>query len=146
LVYSSRSLQASSISPDYPRVILFGENSNLTLAFTGNPALPSYNDLEAIEFDPQSSRFSLRMLHLPGSNPSERLQVAEANPARCVVCHRPDPKSIWNSYDLWPGAYGSNDDVIYPGRSRRLWQSGLAVERLSSLSHAYRPNPEPFSR
>src|SRR4051794_24311568 len=49
LLHHSRSGQ--SASPENPRVILFGKDAKLILAFNGDPSQSNYHFLETIEFD-----------------------------------------------------------------------------------------------
>jgi len=86
--------------------------------------------------------------------------VSKPNPGRCLSCHSAaDPSSrlfsklpnlsryIWNSYDVWPGAYGSLDDyyfsenLIDPDELRRaVPQHSLTQEKMSLTRFASRVN------
>jgi len=109
-VYRSRGLQASLASPEWPRTILYGEDAKLILAFHKNPATPPVSSaddlLEIIEFNDAKAAFQFRVLHfVPGKDPLAK--EPEINPAVCKNCHGQDPRPNWDSYNLWPGAYGS---------------------------------------
>src|SRR4029077_525000 len=66
-VYKSRSPFRDSISPDYPRVILFTNDARFVLTFTGDTQKPGANLLESISFDPESARCTLRAYLLPAA-------------------------------------------------------------------------------
>ena len=59
-VYKSRSPFRDSISPDYPRVILFTNDARFVLTFTGDEKKPGANLLESLSFDAESARFRTR--------------------------------------------------------------------------------------
>jgi hypothetical protein len=110
LVYDSRSPFRDSISPDYPRVILFTKDGRFVLTFTGDKQKPGANLLESISFDPESARFTLRAYLLPAAERTGWRPSAEA--ANCASCHGADPRPIFDSYPLWPGFYGSQQDTF----------------------------------
>jgi cytochrome c553 len=110
LVYDSRSPFRDSISPDYPRVILFTGDARLVLTFTGDEAKPGANLLESLSFDADSARFRLRAYLLPAAERTGWKPSAEA--ANCARCHGADARPIFDSYPLWPGFYGSQQDTF----------------------------------
>ena len=55
LAYDSRSLHESS--PDFPRVILFGNNAKLILTFNGSPDQRGYQNLEIMQFREEARVF-----------------------------------------------------------------------------------------
>ncbi len=110
LVYDSRSPFHDSISPDYPRVILFTSDARLVLTFTGDEAKPGANLLESLSFDEASARFRLRAYLLPAAERTGWKPSAEA--ANCARCHGADARPIFDSYPLWPGFYGSQQDTF----------------------------------
>ena len=109
-VYQSRSLQASAVSPDWPRTILYGEDAKFLMAFTKNPATPPVSPLEdaleTIEFVDAKSAFRFRSISFaPGKDPLAK--EPEINPVLCLNCHGQDPRPNWDAYNFWPGVYGS---------------------------------------
>lgn len=121
LVYRTRALNQESVSPRRPRVLLFGRNAKLVLAYnshsTGGKARPG--DLEAIEtleFDDATGLSFLREVEFNGSTVPNLTQV-KVNPDRCLACHaaRSNPhvdpaytvRGLWDPYNSWAGAYGS---------------------------------------
>jgi hypothetical protein len=141
LVYASRSLQ--SASREAPRVILFGPGYDLTtgatpplvLAFPSDPTRPDFDSLEVMSRD-EHANIHLAEARFPRDGSSA--PVIEEEPPRCATCHGSPTRPIWDSYPVWPGAYGGNEDVIddrigeltsfralspkfgQPGRFRRL--------------------------
>lgn len=111
-VYDSRSPFRESISPDFPRVILFTKDGKFLLTFTGDPAKNGYGLLETMQFDQGSARFRLRAKALPAA----KARGGAAPVSRtCLRCHGQDPRPIFDSYPLWPGFYGSAEDSFPPG-------------------------------
>lgn len=110
LVYDSRSPFHDSISPNYPRVILFTGDARLVLTFTGDEQKPGANLLESLSFDADSARFRLRAYLLPAAERTGWQPPAEA--ANCARCHGVDARPIFDSYPLWPGFYGSQQDTF----------------------------------
>ncbi|MCI0604299.1 hypothetical protein L0156_14975 [bacterium] len=90
LVHASRSLQGATGM--FPRVILFGLDARLILAFAGSPDLEGYDSLETIEFDDEKKRFNFRRITFSSETHSSKTpvkpQISEPNPERCKMCHR----------------------------------------------------------
>jgi hypothetical protein len=111
LMRDSRSLQQAS--PDHPRAILFGDDGRFVLTFNGEPNQSGYNTLEIYQVNEQTSKFEFYRLEYPlvrGEN--GRVATPLKNPAQCLKCHGQDPKPLWSSYPIWPGAYGQRDDLL----------------------------------
>lgn len=102
-VYRSQSLQRASY--ESPRALLSDAAGKLVLAFHGGPS----ETIEAMEFDDSQARFRFYEITFSSGKPL----ASAPNPAKCLHCHRgPDPRPNWESYDHWPGVYGSNDDRL----------------------------------
>lgn len=110
-VYESRSPFRKSISPDFPRVILFTKDAKMVLSFTGDPAQSGYDVLEVMAFNELTSRFKFYARMLPAA-----IRRGEsALPLKdCTRCHGKDSRPIYDSYPLWPGFYGSVQDTFPP--------------------------------
>ncbi len=109
-VYDSRSPFKSSISPEYPRVIMFTNDARLVLTFTGDERAPGYDLLETMSFDYESATFALHATMLPAGQ--RRVWRPSAEDAQCSRCHGADARPIFDSYPLWPGYYGSVQDTF----------------------------------
>lgn len=105
LVFSSRSLQGASYQA--PRVILYGMDARLVVTFNGDPGQAGYLALETLEFDAERHEFLFReILFPPAGEPKAPVQFSASNPPRCQSCHGSVARPIWDSWPLWPGAYG----------------------------------------
>lgn len=108
LLHSSRSGQTATSR--YPRVVLHSESADIILAFAGASRGKLDNHLEIIEFDRTVASYKFREIifgdHSLSSSETSGVKIVH-NPVRCFACHGLDPKPIWESYNTWPGAYGS---------------------------------------
>lgn len=112
LAYDSRSLHESS--PDFPRVILFGNSAKLILTFNGSPDQRGYQNLEIMQFREEARVFELRSISF-----DKGIRFSDRNPAACLACHGASPRPVWSSYEYsednevqhWPGFYGSTHDA-----------------------------------
>ncbi len=111
-VYQSRSPFAKSISPLYPRVILFTKDARQILTFTGDPEKSGFNYLETMSFQDDTAEFKLNIYPLPAAKLGDRSLSHETT--TCARCHGADARPIYDSYPLWPGFYGSIQDTFPP--------------------------------
>lgn len=121
LMFDSRSLQAASF--ENPRVILYGPDARFVLTFNGSAAQGGFRLLETLEFDAAAREFRLRELEFPERpGGAAGVRVSETNPERCMRCHGNPPRPLWDSFPLWPGAYGERYGASLSDRER----AGLA--------------------
>ena len=136
LQYDSHSNHSSNAT--HPRVIFFGPDAKLLLAFSGLPSDSFYDTAEMIEYEPKTASYSFYSIHFQDKEPAQ----VEINPADCLRCHGMDPKPNWEPYSLWPGAFGSLHDRILPGtREHHSFEEFLKTYQESSR---YRLLPQPF--
>ncbi len=109
-VYNSRSPFKESISPLYPRVVLFSKDARQVLTFTGDPDKPGYDYLEMMTFSDEKAEFKFSVYALEDALKSKHKISAEDT--NCKRCHGEDPRPINDSYPLWPGFYGSIQDTF----------------------------------
>lgn len=114
LMHDSRSQQSASL--ELPRAVIYGQDASFILTFTGDPSKPDYQQIEMIQFrDTKSTKgkpeFDFRKVTFPAKGSSEKAIVSEKNPAECLTCHRDPPRPNWDSYPLWPGAFGATEDL-----------------------------------
>jgi hypothetical protein len=102
LMHETKSLQEAT--PDDPRVILFGLDAKLLMAFDGTA-----KNLELIEWQPKTKSFEFHEIEFPKQGSPH---YSEPNPAKCVRCHGTDLRPNWEHYRQWPGAYGADDDSL----------------------------------
>ncbi len=127
LVFESRSLQGAS--PENPRVILFGPDARFIVTFNGSPAQQGFRVVETMEFDDASKEFRLRELLFPerAAGP-DQVVVSEVNPQRCTGCHGAPPRPVWDTFPLWPGAYGERYRASLSARERAGLAAFLALQ------------------
>lgn len=122
LMFASRSLQGATA--ENPRVILFGPDARFVLTFNGSPAERGFRVVETMEFDDTSKAFRLRELVFPERpGADDRVVVSEVNSPRCLRCHGSPPLPVWDSFPLWPGAYGER----YGARLSPAERAGLSA-------------------
>ena len=127
LVFESRSLQGAS--PENPRVILFGPDARFIVTFNGSPAQRGFRVVETMEFDDDSKEFRLRELLFPERAGSpDKVVVSEVNPQRCTRCHGAPPQPVWDTFPLWPGAYGERYRARLSARERAGLSAFLALQ------------------
>lgn len=127
LVFDSRSLQGAS--PENPRAILFAPDARFILTFNGSPAQRGYHVVETMEFDEVSKEFRLRELTFPERpDGTDKVAVSDVNPPRCTRCHGEPPRPVWDSFPLWPGAYGERYDARLSPRERAGLSAFLAQQ------------------
>jgi hypothetical protein len=124
LVFESRSLQGASLKS--PRAILFGPDARLILTFNGDPAQRGYRTLETMEFDATSQEFRLRELEFAAGGGAP--VVSAVNPERCARCHGTPARPVWDTFPLWPGAYGERYRSHLSARERSGLASFLAAQ------------------
>jgi hypothetical protein len=124
-MFRSQSLQHAD--PLNPRIILYGQDAKLVLAFTcatgdcvgtGGPAVANGDHLEMVQWRDDSKSFEYRDIAFPETGTATGVSdpvFSEANPQQCLGCHTAsDPRPNWEPYNQWPGAYGGNDDGAQP--------------------------------
>ncbi len=116
LMFQSKSIQAAS--PEFPRVISFGDygnldpalggknNDHLYLAFETNPQSPTGNTLEVIEWMPQTKSYQFHQIDFPMTPTS-----VTTNPTSCTACHGTPLRPNWSAYPRWDGAVGNHNGL-----------------------------------
>jgi hypothetical protein len=111
LVRDSMSMQASDAL--HPRVILYGQDAKLLMAFNGNSSQHGFDSLEMIQFRDDLAAFQMHLIEFPSAqNGLTAPRFSGPNPKACLGCHGTDPRPNWESYSDWPGMYGANDDRL----------------------------------
>ena len=85
--------------------------------------------LEVEEFSHQTNRFDFREIEFREegalSTPFTISQIGGLD-GKCLLCHT-EQRPIWETYDIWPGFYGGDDDFPF-NRSPKRGRSVLDVE------------------
>ncbi len=127
LVFDSRSLQGASF--ENPRVILYGPDARFVVTFNGEAAQRGFRAIETLEFDAVTREFRLRELEFPERpGGAAAVRVSEADPERCLRCHGDPPRPVWDSFPLWPGAYGERYGASLSERERAGLERLLAQQ------------------
>jgi len=127
LVFESRSLQGAS--PENPRVVLFGPDARFIVTFNGSPAQRGFRVVETMEFDDDSKEFRLRELVFPERAAGvDKVVVSEVNPQHCARCHGAPARPVWDTFPLWPGAYGERYRARLSARERTGLAAFLALQ------------------
>ena len=106
-VYSSRSIQDAS--PESPRVVMFGRDASLMMSFNGHPSQKGHENLEIIKFNKDTKEYELFEIQFDPDKKSGPT-ISDKNPSKCLTCHGDKPKPIWDTYFMWPGVVGAEDD------------------------------------
>ena len=142
LMFNSRSLQEASYRD--PRVILYGPEAKFIITFNGNPGLRGFDALETMEFDDGTKSFRFHEITFPKKSTesavsASQVRFSESNPDKCLKCHGSPSRPIWDTYPVWPGAYGERDHQPLSAKERE----GLADFLRNQAAHPrYRPLAE----
>jgi hypothetical protein len=127
LVFDSRSLQGASL--ENPRVILYGPDARFIVTFNGSPAQRGFRVVETMEFDEATREFRLRELLFPErAGAVDKAVVSEVDPQRCARCHGAPARPVWDTFPLWPGAYGERYRSNLSARERAGLSAFLAQQ------------------
>jgi cytochrome c553 len=127
LVFESRSLQGASF--ENPRAILFGSDAHFIVTFNGSATQRGFRAVETMEFDESTREFRLRELTFPEhAAGAAGVSISEPNPQRCARCHGTPPHPVWDSFPLWPGAYGERYGARLSARERAGLRTFMARE------------------
>ncbi len=114
--YNAMMFQSNSgqkASTERPRMILFGKDARLLLAFNGDPKHKGYDKLEIIEFNPTTNNFEFHEIDEDSLNP----KLVIGSTQKCADCHNKRKEEIklrpnFDSYFFWKGAVGAVDDEM----------------------------------
>jgi hypothetical protein len=182
MVFDTKSKQHHGVSPMNPRIIRSNADGSITMSYVCDPTSQDYGKVEMMYFDQEEERFKLssinfsnesdeeietdeqaRYSHL-SNNPESHLDSnrVNKNPKSCLKCHSndpdsldPDPRALWDEYQTWPGAYGSEDDSLdsfYAGEDelenlvklKEKMKGNPCFEALPDYSELPAPTPEDF--
>jgi hypothetical protein len=110
-----KSLSLHESSKENPRAIVFGKAGRFMITFNGERSQKGYDLLEVVEFNSQDKVFEYREIQfndlrqLPIGQPYQISKVGGPE-GKCLECHS-HSRPIWESYSVWPGFYGGDDDI-----------------------------------
>jgi hypothetical protein len=113
-VTHSGSPERASVSPAFPRTILFGKTAETVIAYTGDPAGPAAKEVRIItSIDGAAQRYRFVSVTFPGSEQAPRIDESDE---RCAACHK--GHLIWGNYRDWDGTFGRNSDRVWHAEDR----------------------------
>ncbi|AGA28282.1 hypothetical protein [Singulisphaera acidiphila] len=117
-IFDSRSPERSVVTPKAPRIVSYGNEAKVIVAFCGDPAdQNTFNKIQILRFNDDLKRWEFYATTVPpAKNEKGDMVPLEKNPARCLGCHGRNsnpPGPIWDSYPLWSGTYGANRDILF---------------------------------
>jgi len=123
LVYRSRSPEKDSINAKYPRVLLPAPDGSYFIAFTGDPSKPDYNRIQIIDAKSGAKEIVF--------SPSRKARPSiHSKPESCRECHGADTnRLIMDSYNFWPGLFGSNESNTPPAKELEKWAEFVATSK-----------------
>ena len=128
LVHNSESLQKAAISPLVPGVIRGTADGKLIFRYVCQKNSELSDRIEILRFDSKEKQFKTSSIHFSGIGRPQAVSQVFENPQECLQCHADQLKGnttskflkpVWDSYPLWPGLYGSNEDYIHPSKHKR---------------------------
>ena len=134
LMHNSKSIQ--SATHENPRVIMHSNLGKVLFAFNGHAKQTGGNKIEMIFFDGETKKFNAHEIEFKSGG----IYQVNRNPKSCVNCHGSDSnlRPLWNHYNSWPGAYGSNDDELNNSYSK---DSVIEFQQLSNFYQTYLTHP-----
>jgi len=126
LMKESLSLQEGS--PRFPRAILFTNDGHFICTFNGSPKQVGFDTLECVEFKFRSKTFEFHQIQFPAVTNKitepifSPLNMTADKKISCTMCHGSNPRPNWETYSMWPGAYGSHDDYFDYTYAKQLFK------------------------
>jgi hypothetical protein len=112
LVESTRTHHPASA--EHPRLLLFGSDARLLLAFGSDPQDPEREVVDAAELE-DGGLWKFRSLDFRTTPPT-----LSPDDSACTGCHDDPPRPLWGSYPSWPGMFGAQQDRVTSAQAKRL--------------------------
>ena len=113
-VTQSGSPEKASVSPTFPRTILFGDTAETVIAYTGDPYGPDAEHVRIIAHDDgEPTRYRFVSVTFPGGGQAPRIDESDD---RCAACH--NGHLIWGNYRDWDGTFGRHSDLVWQSQDR----------------------------
>lgn len=98
----------------HPRLLLFGSDARLLMAFGSDPGDPQREVVDLAELE-DSGFWKFRSMDFRTSPPT-----LSSDASACTGCHADPPRPIWGSYPSWPGMFGAEQDRVTSAQAKRL--------------------------
>jgi mono/diheme cytochrome c family protein len=132
-VTRSRSPEQASVTPGFPRTILFGSTAETVIAYTGDPGGPDAEQVRIItSVDGEAPRYQFVSVTFPGG--AQAAQIDESS-ERCAGCH--NGHLIWGNYRDWDGTFGRNSDRVWQAKDREEYDAYRHFLRTRANSPRY---------
>ena len=131
-VMQSGSPERASVSPAFPRTILFGDTAETVIAYTGEPNGPHADQVRIITTAHDAPRYRFVSVTFPGDQQAPHIDESDE---RCVVCHK--GHLLWANYRDWDGAFGRNSDRVWQSRDREEYDAYRLFLRERAVSPRY---------
>lgn len=149
-----RSYSIQQATPLAPRAIVFGTDASVIMSFNGGvdengKKQKGGNSIEILEWKDNEKNWQLAEIQFNGKSQVKK----EINPEKCMMCHSGTPKVIKGSeakfykpyvkpifaqYPLWPGMYGSINDIVgieHPNSKDTIMRSfDATLDHIKSLT------------
>jgi hypothetical protein len=112
LVETTRSGHPASV--EHPRVLLFGSDARLLMAFGSDPDDPHREVADVAQLE-ESGLWKFRSIDFGTSPPT-----VSPDDSACTGCHADPPRPFWGSYPSWPGMFGAQQDRVTAVQADRL--------------------------
>jgi len=158
LIKETKSKQHHGVGPLNPRIIRSNADGSITMSYVCDPSSQDYGKVEMMHFDQEEERFKFATLNFKSgqdetittdqearyshlsNDPQSHLDKRRVNknPKACLKCHSsnpealdPDPRPLWEEYQIWDGAYGSQDDLVedFAGEAKKDYEDIIALKK-----------------
>jgi hypothetical protein len=150
IMAQSKSIQEAT--PENPRIIMFGEDAGITIAFNGGGLAFGGHSLEVIEHHKDTATNDFAEYVFGGKVPAgtavhktNKYVTAIRNSSKCAGCHGgDDTRPNWEPYPVWPGAVPQSflstaeerkylDNFVIDGSSHPRYKFLLRKENVAAM-------------
>lgn len=104
----------------------------------GERSKPGYEDLEVIEYLPDSGNYAFHRIRFPGKDGKQEFAVSDG--ASCLRCHGSTPRPHWKPYAAWPGVYGQKSGMV-TGKEFEKYEEFIKETKLDARYALFKPTP-----
>ena len=134
MVYKGRSPEAEDASPLYPRVLLGAPQGKFFLGYTTDPTKPNFRRVVMLEAGDSKSPKAPHFTEIAFASKNQAPHI-DTQPQTCILCHALPGRPIFDSYNLWPGMYGSSDRMAHGAEPKNLKKLAETKTHHTRLKH-----------